>query len=57
MTETLDRHAFVTGAAAIGATLAWSGPTHASRRRWTERRDLLPEGVASGDPDPTSVVL
>ena len=57
MSARLDRRAFVAGAAAIGATLAWGGRASASRRRWTERRDLFPEGVASGDPEPTSVVL
>ena len=52
-----DRRAFLVGAAAIGATLAWARPARASRRRWTERRDFYPEGVASGDPEPDSVVL
>jgi alkaline phosphatase D len=55
--DSMDRRAFLAGAAAIGATLAWAGPVRASRRRWTERRDLFPEGVASGDPQPTSIVL
>jgi alkaline phosphatase D len=42
----------------MGATLAW-GDTRAwrSRERWVERRDLFAEGVASGDPDATSVLL
>ncbi|CAM3249323.1 Phosphodiesterase [Sphingomonas antarctica] len=57
MSGPVDRRAFIAGAAAIGATLAWSGPARASRQRWAERRDLYPEGVASGDPEPTSVVL
>ncbi|MBS0477697.1 MAG: alkaline phosphatase D family protein, partial [Proteobacteria bacterium] len=52
-----DRRAVLAGAAAIGATLLWAGRTRASRRAWRERRDLFPEGVASGDPLPTSVVL
>ncbi|HZX94770.1 MAG TPA: alkaline phosphatase D family protein [Myxococcales bacterium] len=44
-------------AVALGASLAWGGRAHASRVRWRERRDLYPEGVASGDPDPNSVIL
>jgi len=52
-----DRRAFLLGAAAIGAAAAWSGPARASRTSWRERRDLYPEGVASGDPDAHSVIL
>jgi len=53
-----SRRSFVALAAALGATAAWARSVpFASRSRWTERRDLYPEGVASGDPDPTSVVL
>jgi hypothetical protein len=40
-----------------GASLAWVGPAHGSRVKWHERRDLCPQGVASGDPDPHSVIL
>src|SRR6478752_2232360 len=54
---TLSRREFVQSAAAIGASLAFTGPARASRTKWTERRDLYPQGVASGDPDPTSVIL
>jgi alkaline phosphatase D len=54
---TLSRRDFIQTAAAIGATLAWSGKAYASRVNWRERRDLYPEGVASGDPDPNSVIL
>ena len=54
----LDRRSFVSSAVALGATLAWAGPSaSASRTNWSERRDLYPEGVASGDPDANSVVL
>jgi alkaline phosphatase D len=53
----LSRREFVQQAAAIGAALAWGGPARASRTDWREARDLYPEGVASGDPDPTSVIL
>ena len=54
---TLSRREFVQLAAALGAALAWGGPARASTTGWQERRDLYPEGVASGDPDPTSVIL
>lgn len=52
-----SRRQFVQLAAAIGASLALAGPARASRTRWRERRDLFPEGVASGDPDAKSVIL
>src|SRR5436190_13959855 len=52
-----NRREFVQLAAGMGAALAWSGAARASRTKWTERRNLYPEGVASGDPDPSSVVL
>ncbi len=52
-----DRRAFLRAAAAIGAVAAWSGPARASRTSWRERRELYPEGVASGDPDWHSVIL
>src|SRR5437762_2601101 len=54
---TSSRRAFIGTAAALGASLAWGGRARASRARWRERRDLYPEGVASGDPDPKSVIL
>src|SRR3954462_7617170 len=54
---TLSRREFVQLAAAMGASLAWSGPARASRSGWDARGDLYPEGVASGDPDPNSVIL
>ncbi|HVU29599.1 MAG TPA: alkaline phosphatase D family protein [Sphingomicrobium sp.] len=54
---TLSRREFVQLAAAMGASLAWTGPARASRVQWKEARDLYPEGVASGDPDPGSVIL
>jgi alkaline phosphatase D len=53
----LSRRDFVQLAAAMGASLAWSGPARASTVQWRETRNLYPEGVASGDPDPTSVIL
>ena len=54
---TLSRREFIQQAAAIGAAFAWSGPARASRTNWRETRQLYPEGVASGDPDPSSVIL
>src|SRR6185503_4704331 len=53
----ISRRSFLKSAAAIGASLAWVGPVHGSRVKWHERRDLYPQGVASGDPDPHSVIL
>src|SRR5581483_7862316 len=53
----ISRRSFVKAAAAMGASLAWVGPARGSRVDWRERRDLYPEGVASGDPDPHSVIL
>src|SRR5712671_2479830 len=53
----INRRSFLKAAAAIGASLAWVGPARGSRVRWRERRDLYPQGVASGDPDPNSVIL
>ncbi|MEO7177291.1 MAG: alkaline phosphatase D family protein [Allosphingosinicella sp.] len=54
----LDRRAFMASAAALGATALLAGPAaSASRTRWSERRDLYADGVASGDPEPDSVIL
>ena len=53
----VDRRTVLAAATSVGATLAMSGPARASRIRWTERRDLYPSGVASGDPEPESVIL
>ena len=53
----ISRREFVQLAAAMGASLAWGGSPRASTTDWNERRDLYPEGVASGDPDPGSVIL
>lgn len=45
-------------AVALGATAVLGRPTHArSQVAWKERRDLYPEGVASGDPESDSVLL
>ncbi|MEP6822286.1 MAG: phosphodiesterase, partial [Chthoniobacterales bacterium] len=54
----IDRRDFIASALAFGATAVLAGPAaFASRARWSERRDLFPEGVASGDPEPESVIL
>ena len=53
----ISRRSFLETAAALGASLAWVGPARGSRVDWKERRDLYPQGVASGDPDPNSVIL
>jgi alkaline phosphatase D len=55
---TMDRRQFLKLSAALGATLAWGcAPVRPSASGWRERRDLYPQGVASGDPDHESVLL
>jgi len=54
---TLSRRRFLQTAAAMGASAAFVERAHASRVRWSEQRELFPEGVASGDPDSSSVML
>src|SRR5678816_3593773 len=54
----LSRRRFIGLAAALGASAAWSGGVASpTKLKWTERRDLFPEGVASGDPQSDSVIL
>jgi alkaline phosphatase D len=54
----ITRRSFMEMAVAIGATAAWGNLVGTeSRTQWRERRDLFPEGVASGDPDGNSVLL
>src|SRR5215475_13816774 len=54
----MDRRRFLHDALAFGAVALWGGGSaRASKVRWRERRDLYPEGVASGDPDSHSVLL
>jgi alkaline phosphatase D len=54
----ITRRDFLAVAAAIGASAAWRAPAATrSMVDWRERRDLYPEGVASGDPQSESVVL
>src|SRR6185295_2631086 len=56
-TMKISRRSFLKAAAAMGASLAWVGRARGSRVHWHERRDLYPQGVASGDPDPHSLIL
>jgi alkaline phosphatase D len=52
------RRQFLQAASALGATLAYGiSRAHAQRQPWTERREHYPQGVASGDPAPTSMIL
>ena len=54
----ISRRRFIELAVACGASLAFrSRLVRASIITWAERRDLFPEGVASGDPHPDSVIL
>src|SRR5436309_9401071 len=54
----ISRRKFIELAASFGASLAFpSAESHASTIRWRERRDLFPQGVASGDPHSDSVIL
>src|SRR6201986_2930656 len=58
MMQRTDRRSFLKSAAAMGAALAWpSAEAAPSKHKWTERRDLYPHGVASGDPAADSVIL
>src|SRR5580698_1606310 len=52
-----SRRSFILSASALGATAVWARGAHASTQPWRERRDLFTEGVASGDPDVSSVIL
>jgi alkaline phosphatase D len=54
----ISRRRFFETAAALGAGAVLARTAGAaSTNTWHERRDLFPEGVASGDPDSTSVML
>jgi len=54
----ISRRSFLEMALALGATAAFgdSAPSR-SNVPWRERRDVYPEGVASGDPERDSVLL
>ena len=54
----ISRRDFLAMAAVFGVEGAWARSFSApSKTPWRERRDLFPEGVASGDPDSNSVLL
>src|SRR5215471_7259007 len=54
----ISRRDFLAVAAVFGVEAAWARSFSApSKISWRERRDLFPEGVASGDPDSNSVLL
>jgi alkaline phosphatase D len=54
----ISRRDFLAMAAVFGVEAAWARSFSApSTISWRERRDLFPEGVASGDPDSNSVLL
>ena len=54
----MKRRTFIVTAASWGAAAAWGWPVpRRSQTVWRERRELFPQGVASGDPDPHSVIL
>lgn len=54
----MNRRDFLKTASVLGATLAFGiGDAWSTTSAWRERRDLFPEGVASGDPHPDSVIL
>ena len=53
----LSRRSFIQMAAAMGASVVFAGRNVLAGVEWRERRDLYPEGVASGDPAPGSVLL
>jgi alkaline phosphatase D len=53
----ITRRKFVELAVMFGASAAWGSTPKTSRVSWRERRDMYPEGVASGDPDDHSVLL
>jgi alkaline phosphatase D len=54
----ISRRRFLLMASALGASAAWAANSaRASTTSWHERRESYPEGVASGDPLPDSVIL
>ena len=54
----VDRREFLRMAASFGAVLALpSSFAGTATKQWRERRDLYPQGVASGDPHADSVLL
>src|SRR5947207_747452 len=54
---TLSRRQFLELAASLGAAAVIGLDADLGAAAWRERRDVFPEGVASGDPDSASVIL
>jgi alkaline phosphatase D len=53
-----SRRYFLQTAMTLGASLAWCDKhSYKTNQAWQERREMFPEGVASGDPDDHSVLL
>ena len=57
MSNGTTRREFARAAAAFGAALALGHGAAVAGAPWRERRDLYPQGVASGDPQADSVIL
>src|SRR5262245_16026605 len=56
--RSMKRREFLKTASLLGAALAFGvGDAWPSAQKWRERSDFYPEGVASGDPHPDSVLL
>ncbi len=56
--HTFRRRDVLLGALSLGASAAFAfSPARPSTLRWSERRDVYPEGVASGDPTSDGVIL
>jgi len=56
--KSMNRREALKLAAALGASLAWKPRIpRFTDPSWPERRDLFPQGVASGDPYPDSVLI
>jgi phosphodiesterase/alkaline phosphatase D-like protein len=54
----ITRRKFIELAALFSATLAWrSGRAFSSQIHWREGREFFPQGVASADPYPDSVIV
>ncbi|HUH09852.1 MAG TPA: PhoD-like phosphatase N-terminal domain-containing protein, partial [Brevundimonas sp.] len=52
-----DRREFLAAAASFGAALVFAGPVSAGSRAARAAPECFPQGVASGDPQPDSVIL
>ncbi len=53
----MSRRELIVAAVALGATTAYAGEPLSFHSRWKEVRERFPEGVASGEPHPDSVIL